>query len=95
MSKFELKKFSIVEMTSNNSGKTSALSTLGSFLCFIAGICFLIGSVAVLISKDSGDVLVQSLALAGIGASMLGYKKSQEKHYKEEDSTSKEVNDVP
>lgn len=85
MAKFETKKFSIVEMTSNQDGKTSASGTMGSLLIAIGGFTFLCGSLGFLIMGFSvEDLLVQSIALCYAGAMLLGYRKGQEAIPKEE-----------
>jgi hypothetical protein len=65
-------KFSFAQMTSNSNGKTSASGTMGVLICTIGSICFLYGSMV----KDN-DILLQSVVFTGIGAGLLGYRKSQ------------------
>lgn len=67
-----INKFSFAQMTSNSDGKTSASGTMGVLICTIGSICFLYGSLI----KDS-DILLQSVVFTGIGAGLLGYRKSQ------------------
>lgn len=66
-----INKFSFAQMTSNSDGKTSASGTMGVLICTVGSICFLYGS----ITKDS-DILLQSVVFTGIGAGLLGYRKS-------------------
>lgn len=77
-----INRFSFAQMTSNSDGKTSASGTMGVLICVIGSISFLLGS----ISKNE-DVLLQSVVFTGIGAGLLGYRKSQ-------DST-KPTEDIP
>lgn len=67
-----INRFSFAQMTSNSDGKTSASGTMGVLICTIGSICFLYGSLI----KDS-DILLQSVVFTGIGAGLLGYRKSQ------------------
>lgn len=60
-------------MTSNSDGKTSASGTMGVLICTIGSISFLYGSFV----KD-GDILLQAVVFTGIGAGLLGYRKSQD-----------------
>lgn len=79
MAKFQHKKFSLIEMTSNQDGKTSASGTMGSALIAIGGFTFLCGALGFLILGFSvEDLLVQSIALCYAGAMLLGYRKGQE-----------------
>jgi hypothetical protein len=66
-------KFSISQMTSNTSGKTSASGTMGCIICTAAAICFLWGT----FTKQT-EVINQSIVYTGIGAGLLGYRKSKE-----------------
>jgi hypothetical protein len=68
-------KFSFAQMTSNESGKTSASGTMGVIICTIGTLCFLIGCLdKVFVSKDI-DIITQSIIFVGIGASLLGLRK--------------------
>jgi hypothetical protein len=68
-----INKFSFAQMTSNSNGKTSASGTMGVLICTIGSISFLYGSLI----KDT-DILLQSVVFTGIGAGLLGYRKSQD-----------------
>jgi len=68
-----MEKFSISQMTSNGSGKTSASGTMGCLICTAAAICFIWGS----FTKQS-ELVNQSIAYTAIGAGLLGYRKSKE-----------------
>ena len=73
-----IKKFSFAEMTSNSSGKTSGSGTAGLYIVFIGGLTFLIGCVDKMFLNNDIDVITQSVVLVGIGASLLGYRKSKD-----------------
>ena len=71
----QINKFSFAQMTSNESGKTSASGTMGVLICTVGTLCFLLGCVDKLfISKDI-DVITQSIMFVGIGVSLLGVRK--------------------
>lgn len=73
-------KFSWEEITSNPDGKTSATTTMAIMICTIGTLCFLAGCIIKMINPDGNiDVITQSIVFVGIGAGLLGYKKSQEK----------------
>jgi hypothetical protein len=73
-----IQKFSFAEMTSNSSGKTSGSGTAGLYIVFLGGLCFVLGCVdKVFIGKDI-DVVTQSIIFTGIGATLLGYRKSKD-----------------
>lgn len=68
-------RFSFAQMTSNESGKTSASGTMGVLICAVGTLCFLIGCLdKVFVSKDI-DIITQSIIFVGIGASLLGLRK--------------------
>lgn len=67
-----INRFSFAQMTSNSDGKTSASGTMGVLICTIGSISFLYGSIV----KDN-NILLQSVVFTGIGAGLLGYRKSQ------------------
>jgi hypothetical protein len=68
-----INRFSFAQMTSNSDGKTSASGTMGVLICTIGSISFLYGSIV----KDN-NILLQSVVFTGIGAGLLGYRKSQD-----------------
>lgn len=68
------KKFSFAELTSNASGKTSGSGTIGILISFTG--CIL--SIYFGFTKQI-EGLTQAVFIITIGASLLGYKKSQEK----------------
>jgi hypothetical protein len=71
-------KFSFAQMTSNSDGKTSGSGTAGLYIIFIGGMCFLLGCIDKMFLDKSVDILTQSIILVGIGASLLGYRKSKD-----------------
>lgn len=71
-----INKFSFGQLTSNSDGKTSASGTAGLYIIFIGGICFLMGCIERMFIDQSIDVITQSIVFVGIGAGLLGYRKS-------------------
>ena len=89
----DIKKFSFAEMTSNSNGKTSGSGTMGTYIVIIGGICFLMGSIdKMFLSKDI-DVITQSIIYTGIGATLLGYRKTKDNSEVIADETKQENND--
>ena len=89
----DIKKFSFAEMTSNSNGKTSGSGTMGTYIVIIGGICFLMGIIdKMFLSKDI-DVITQSIIYTGIGATLLGYRKSKDNSEVIADETKQENND--
>lgn len=75
--KFDIKKFSIAQMTSNSNGKTSASGAMGCLLCTVGALCFLVGTFNIAFMKDpQAELLYQSIIVITIGAGLLGYRKS-------------------
>lgn len=75
-SKPSIRKFNFGELTSNESGKTSASGTAGLYIVFIGGVCFLLGCIERMFIDQSIDVITQSIVFVGLGAGLLGYRKS-------------------
>lgn len=73
-----IEKFSFGQLTSNSDGKTSGSGTAGLYIVFVGGICFLLGCLNMMFSSDGPDILVQSILFCGIGATLLGYRKSKD-----------------
>lgn len=78
-------KFSIDEMTANRNGKTSGSATMGIIIILVGTICFLLGCIDKMWISNTIDVITQSIIFTGIGVTLLGYNKSQQKN---EDITS-------
>lgn len=74
----DIGKFSFAELTSNSNGKTSGSGTAGIFIVTIGGICFLLGSINIMFLEGSIDIITQSIIFTGIGATLLGYRKSKD-----------------
>ena len=74
-----IERFSFGQMTSNENGKTSALGTMGVLICIAGTLCFLLGCVDKMFLNKDIDVITQSIIFVGIGAGLLGYRKSREK----------------
>lgn len=94
----DIKKFSFGEMTSNDTGKTSATSTSGVYIIFIGGICFFLGCIDKMFLDKSIDIINQSVMFTTIGAALLGVKnvingrKSQAEPAKEEKAEIEQIN---
>jgi hypothetical protein len=73
-----ISKFSFGELTSNSNGKTSGSGTAGIYIVFIGGVCFLLGCIDKMFLDKSVDIITQSIILIGIGAGLLGYRKSKD-----------------
>lgn len=71
----QINKFSFAQMTSNESGKTSASGTMGVLICTVGTLCFLLGCVDKLFVSKDMDVVTQSIVFVGIGVSLLGVRK--------------------
>jgi hypothetical protein len=71
-------RFSFAQMTSNSDGKTSGSGTMGVFICFIGSLAFLAGVVGSLTSDKTPDIMMQAIIFTGIGAGLLGYRKSKD-----------------
>lgn len=71
------KKFSFHELTSNANGKTSASGVAGLFVILIGGLSFFIGALTYILSDPDATILTESVFLTGIGASLLGVRKVQ------------------
>jgi hypothetical protein len=71
-------KFSFGELTSNTNGKTSGSGTAGIYIVAIGGLCFILGCVDKMFLKGTTDIITQSIVLIGIGAALLGYRKSKD-----------------
>lgn len=69
-------RFSIAQMTSNSDGKTSGSGTMGVLVCTIGTICFFLGCLDKMFISHDIDILTQTIIFTGIGAALLGYRKS-------------------
>jgi hypothetical protein len=76
--KVDINKFSFGQLTSNTNGKTSGSGTAGLYIVFIGGICFFLGCIDKMWITHTVDVITQSIILVGIGAGLLGYRKSKD-----------------
>lgn len=75
----DIRKFSFAEMTSNSNGKTSGSGTMGIYITIIGGLCFFMGCVDKMFLNKDIDIITQSIIFTGIGAALLGYRKSKDK----------------
>ena len=74
---FDPEKFSFGQMTSNDNGKTSGTGTMGILITTVGSIGFIFGCIDKMWLSKTTDILSQSIFLVGIGAGLLGYRKSQ------------------
>ena len=88
-----INKFSFGQMTSSADGKTSGSGSMGILICFVGSLCFILGCVDKMFFSSSVDILTQSIIFTGIGASLLGYRKSQEKHLFEKETVGEQTPD--
>jgi hypothetical protein len=71
-------RFSFAQMTSNSDGKTSGSGTMGVLICMIGCITFLLGCIDKMFINHDVDILTQTIIFTGIGAALLGYRKSMD-----------------
>lgn len=71
-------KFSFAQMTSNSTGKTSGSGTMGVLVCTIGTLCFFLGCIDKMFINKDVDIVTQSIVFVGIGAALLGYRKSKD-----------------
>lgn len=71
-----IERFSFAQMTSNSNGKTSGSGTMGVLMCTIGTICFFMGCLDKMFISHDIDILTQTIIFTGIGAALLGYRKS-------------------
>jgi len=76
-------KWSFTEMTSNDSGRTSATKTSGVFVILIGGICFFIGCISILFIDHSIDIISESVVFTSLGAALLGVKNISAGRFKQ------------
>ena len=73
-----INKFSFAQLTSNNDGKTSGSGSMGVLICTVGSLCFLLGVVDKMFLTKTIDIVNESIILIGIGAALLGYRKSRD-----------------
>jgi hypothetical protein len=88
-------KWSFTEMTSNTNGKTSATSTMGVYICFVGGLCFLMGCVDKMFLTKDMDIITQSIAFTSLGAGMLMMGKHRGSAVDIADITTKKSEETP
>ena len=74
------KTFSLAEMTSNTTGKTSGSGTMGIYLVVVGGLIGMVCSAWGLYtnSPQTSTILLYSSATLTLGAGLLGYRKSKD-----------------
>ena len=90
MSNIDINKFSFSQMTSNTNGKTSGSGTAGLYIVAIGGVCFLLGCLDKMFFTKTIDIVTQSVILIGIGATLLGFRKSKDAKLPTEEFTEPE-----
>ena len=88
--KAAIDRFSFAQMTSNSDGKTSGSGTMGVLICTIGCITFFLGCIDKMFINKDVDILTQTIIFTGIGAALLGYRKSMNQSI---DSDNKEYHD--
>lgn len=71
----DIKKFSIPEMTSNESGKTSSSGAMGCLCIIIGCLGFIYGTIDYSKMSGTNEILSQSMMLVMVGAALLGVRK--------------------
>ncbi len=69
------KKFSLGELFSNESGKTSATAFCGVIICISGTLTFVLGCIDKMWITNTIDVITQSIMFVGIGAALMGVRK--------------------
>lgn len=77
ISRLNIDKFSFAQLVSNNSGKTSGSGTMGVLISTVGCIGFLCSVICMLFKTSVPNLANESLAVIGIGAALLGYRKSK------------------
>lgn len=79
-------RFSFAQMTSNSDGKTSGSGTMGVLICTIGCLTFLLGCIDKMFINKDIDILTQTIIFTGIGAALLGYRKSMHQNITESEN---------
>ena len=85
-----IERFSFAQMTSNSDGKTSGSGTMGVFICIVGCVTFLLGSIDKMFISHDIDILTQTIIFTGIGAALLGYRKSLDQNNPNEPNNEQE-----
>jgi hypothetical protein len=83
LSKIDIDKFSLSQMTSNKDGKTSGSGTMGCLIIAIGCICFAIGAIDFTLGSQQDDIMMYSSGIITVGAGLLGFRKSKEEDSQE------------
>jgi hypothetical protein len=73
--KTSIRKFSLAEMTSNETGKTSGSGAMGCLCVSIGCLGFIYGSYDYAKGSGTNEIISQSMMLVMTGASLLGIRK--------------------
>jgi hypothetical protein len=76
MKKPDISRFSIAEMCSNDTGKTSGSGTVGVIVSLVGAFTFFLGAIDKMLLSGTVDILSQSIIVITIGVGLLGYRKS-------------------
>lgn len=89
----DINKFSFGQLTSNSDGKTSGSGTAGLYIVAIGGLCFILGCIDKMFFGNTIDIVTQSIVLVGIGAALLGYRKSKDSPIQVSDEVKEETSE--
>lgn len=85
--KLDMNKFSVAQMMSNDSGKTSGSGTCGVVVVIVGTFCFLLGTIGNMFFKTGTEIITESIVLVGIGVTLLGTRKVVDSKSTTESST--------
>lgn len=91
----DVNKFSFAQMTSNSDGKTSGSGTMGIVICMAGTLGFIAGCVDKMFYSKTIDIMTQSIIFVGIGAGLLGYRKSKDSGISISDNVNTTISDTP
>ena len=75
MANLSHREFSLGELFSNDSGKTSGTAFVGIIISLVGTFCFFLGCIDKMWISQTIDIITQSIVLVGIGATLLGVRK--------------------
>lgn len=77
LARLNIDKFSFAQLVSNNSGKTSGSGAMGVLICTVGCLGFLVSVGFAIFKSEAVNLANESLTAIGIGAALLGYRKSK------------------